>query len=114
MCASRRCTLFRRRRQKQRAGIAIVYFAILLVPITACMAFALDLGYLYLIRTELQRAADASALARASTLYPKPDAVELFAYHLPADDNMARLPHTESPGGAPRAGRPLTSRGCID
>ena len=51
----------------QRGAIAIM-FALSLVVLFACMGIALDLGRLYVVRTELQNAADAAALAGAKDL----------------------------------------------
>lgn len=63
-------TLFQRgsRRRGRRSGAIIVLFSVLLVVIVAMLALAIDVGYLYTVRTDLQRAADASALAGAAEL----------------------------------------------
>jgi hypothetical protein len=42
--------------------------ALLLVVIMACLAFAIDLGYSMIVRTQLQNAADSAALAGASQM----------------------------------------------
>ncbi len=52
-----------RRLSCRRRGNIIVLSAILMVIIMAFAAFACDVGYLCVIRTELQRSADAAALA---------------------------------------------------
>ena len=39
--------------------------AVLLVLLLGCVALAVDIGYLYVVRTELQRTADAAAMAGA-------------------------------------------------
>ena len=49
----------------RRSGNIIVLSAFLMVVMLAFIAFACDVGYLCVIRTELQRAADAAALAAA-------------------------------------------------
>jgi len=49
--------------RRARRGNVIVLSAILMVAMMAMIAFAVDLGYLYNARTEMQRAADASAIA---------------------------------------------------
>src|SRR6188768_3651839 len=49
--------------RRARRGNIIVLSAVLMVAMMAMIAFAVDLGYLYNARTEMQRAADASAIA---------------------------------------------------
>ena len=49
-------------------GAITVMVAIMLVVLLGCAALAIDIGHLYVARTELQRAADASALAGAMAL----------------------------------------------
>lgn len=49
-------------------GIAIVYVALLLVALLAFVGLAIDIGYMYLAKTQLQDAADAAAHAGASNL----------------------------------------------
>ena len=51
-----------------RKGAVIVMVAVLLVVLLGCVALAVDIGYLYVARTELQRAADAAAMAGAQAL----------------------------------------------
>ncbi len=53
------------RRRKKRSGSVAVLSAILMVVMFAFLAFAVDLGYLLVVRTELQRTADAAAIAGA-------------------------------------------------
>ncbi|MDX1963413.1 MAG: pilus assembly protein TadG-related protein [Pirellulales bacterium] len=47
----------------KRAGNVMMLTLFLLVGLLGCVAFAVDLGYLSMARTELQRTADAAALA---------------------------------------------------
>ena len=54
----------------ERRGVVAVNVAVLLIPIMAFLALALDCGYLLNIRTELQSAADAAALAAVRELVP--------------------------------------------
>lgn len=49
-------------------GIALVYVALLLIALLAFVGLAVDMGYMYITKTELQNAADSAALAGASTL----------------------------------------------
>ena len=51
-----------------RKGVVVVMVAVLLVVLLGCAALAIDIGYLYVARTELQRTADAAAMAGAQGL----------------------------------------------
>lgn len=53
---------------KSQKGMAMVYFALLMVVFFAFLGLAVDVGYMYLTRGQLQNAADAAALAGASRL----------------------------------------------
>jgi len=55
----------------QRRGNIIVMTALLMTGLIAFAAFAIDLGYLYAVRVELQRCADASAIAATWELIDK-------------------------------------------
>ena len=59
------CTQYQ---QGERKGAVIVMVAVLMVVLLGCVALAVDIGYLYVARAELQRAADAAALAGAQAL----------------------------------------------
>jgi hypothetical protein len=50
-------------------GITYIYIALTLALLLGFVGLAVDMGHLYLVRGELQNAADACALAGASTLY---------------------------------------------
>jgi Flp pilus assembly protein TadG len=52
----------------KRRGNVTVLTALMLVFFLACVAFAVDLGYIALVHAELQNAADSAALAGASKL----------------------------------------------
>jgi len=52
-------------RQSRRRGAVAVLAAIMLVMVLAMAAFAIDVDYLLLAKSELQRSADAAALAAA-------------------------------------------------
>ncbi len=52
----------------QPRGTVIVMVAIMLTVLLGCAALAVDIGYLYVARAELQRTADAAALAGAQVL----------------------------------------------
>jgi hypothetical protein len=49
-------------------GIAFIYVALLLFALIALVSIAIDIGYMYLSKTQLQNAADSAALAGASKL----------------------------------------------
>jgi Flp pilus assembly protein TadG len=53
---------------RQKKGSILVLTAILMVVSFAILAFAVDLGFLSMVRTQLQRTADASALAATQRL----------------------------------------------
>lgn len=61
-------------RGRQRRGIALPWIAISLVMLLSFVALAVDGGYIYVSRAQMQRAADASALAGASALLQGDDA----------------------------------------
>ncbi|MCA9243149.1 MAG: VWA domain-containing protein [Phycisphaerales bacterium] len=56
------------RRAPARRGVAVVYVAISMTVVFGMAAMAVDIGALYAAKAELQRAADAAALAAASEL----------------------------------------------
>lgn len=53
---------------ENRRGIAIVYIALALVVLVGMAALAIDVGYFYVVKSQLQNAADSAALAGASGL----------------------------------------------
>lgn len=55
----------RRPLRHRRRGNILLLTAALMVVMMACIAFSVDVGYLYIARSELQRTADASAIAAA-------------------------------------------------
>ena len=65
---------------KNRVGILVVLSALLLAVMLSCVALAADVGYLALVRTQLQAAADAASLAASQDL-PNIEAVWLVAEH---------------------------------
>ncbi len=50
---------------RRRRGATLVLVAVFLIPLTACVALAIDLGVLTFAQTQLADAADAAALAGA-------------------------------------------------
>lgn len=55
-----------------RKGVAVIYIALAILALVASLGLVIDLGHLYVVRGELQNAADASALAGAAVLYKDP------------------------------------------
>ena len=62
------------RRCPLRRGSILVLALVLMVVVFACAAFAIDVGYLSLLRTRLQLAADAGAMAGTDALAEGPGA----------------------------------------
>ena len=60
-------SLFRLR--KDESGVAFLYFTMTLPVLIGLTSFAIDLGYVWYVKTRLQVAADMGALAGASKLY---------------------------------------------
>ena len=69
----------KRSRKPKRSGAILVLLALLMVPLLAMVAFTMDYGYLLKVRTDLQRAADAAALAAVQDLVPASDGSQDFA-----------------------------------
>jgi len=67
-------------------GAITVLVAILMVILLGCAAMAVDIGHLYVARTELQRAADAAALAGALALGRGSDDDPYGDYYRSSDD----------------------------
>ena len=59
-------------KKKSRRGAIVVLAAALMVVVLGYAAFSIDTGYIVLARTQLQAAADASALAAAATMGSDP------------------------------------------
>src|SRR5690606_16084379 len=61
--------VLRRQRRQQQGAVAIIA-AIFLLAMIGTAAFAIDFGRWFVVKNELQNAADAAALAGAGRLYP--------------------------------------------
>ena len=61
-----------RRLVREHKGATVIFVAIAMVMLLGFVALAVDLGYLYVVRGELQNAADSGALAGAQVLYDDP------------------------------------------
>jgi Flp pilus assembly protein TadG len=78
----------RARSNHRRRGVTAVLIVLLLIVFFAMVAFAIDVGYMALTRTQLQAAADSAALAAASVLAAAPDTCYEVAADY-ADDHRA-------------------------
>src|SRR6476659_5386814 len=56
-------TFMKRRQKQKRRGTIVIMGAVLTIVMLAMVAFSVDLGYVLTAKEELQRTADASALA---------------------------------------------------
>ncbi len=73
-------TVFSPKRKSRRGGNIVVLFAFFLVVLVAMIAFAVDIGYVVLGRTQMQCAVDAGALAGAGALLDGSAVAEQTAY----------------------------------
>src|SRR5690606_10171946 len=73
------CMRNRHPRSRNRRGVIVVLFSVLLVVLVIILAFSIDVGYMYSVRTDLQRAVDAGALAAAGQLTNEPNKAEKTA-----------------------------------
>lgn len=71
-------TIRRQRRHKRHGAIAVLA-AVTMVVFLVMLAFSIDYGYLLASRSELQRAADAAALAAVQDLIPAADGSQNIA-----------------------------------
>jgi Flp pilus assembly protein TadG len=67
----------------RRPGAVVPLFALLLVPLMGMLAFSIDVGWITLVKTDLQTAADAAALAGAEKLQAL-----YVQYFLPGQQNQ--------------------------
>jgi Flp pilus assembly protein TadG len=63
---------------RPRRGAIAVLTAVMMIMLVGMVAFAVDYGYLVKVRTDMQRAADAAALAAARDLIPSPYGDQYF------------------------------------
>ena len=75
---------------RRRRGNVLVLTVILMVPLMAIVALAIDIGYLCHVKTELQRAADSAALAGASALFEPKTSLDSSYYALSPQALLAR------------------------
>ena len=68
-------------RCKKRSGTVLVMTVLLMVVMMAVLALSVDVGYLFALKAELKRSADAAALAGAAALYDQTQMqTELYEY----------------------------------
>ena len=67
------------RRRRQCRGVIAVLTALMILILAGMVAFAVDYGYLLKVRTDMQRAADAAALAAVQDLIPAADGTQDLA-----------------------------------
>ncbi|WP_136525518.1 pilus assembly protein TadG-related protein [Geomonas ferrireducens] len=84
----------RRIRKSDHRGFAVVYLALMIVVLVGFVSLAVDLGYMYVTRGQLQNAADAAALAGAAmnlgdSASVKQKAIEFAAKNKAAGDDVA-------------------------
>ncbi len=65
--------MIRYQQTSKRRGAMAVFLCIMLVPLLAAVALALDFGYVMYIQANMQRVADQAALAGVRDLVPNPD-----------------------------------------
>lgn len=85
---------FRRVIKRDRRGFAVVYLALMIVVLVGFVSLAVDLGYMYVTKGQLQNAADAGALAGAAmnlgdSTEVKQKAIEFAAKNKAAGDDVA-------------------------
>jgi Flp pilus assembly protein TadG len=62
----------------KRSGVVAPFVALLMIPMISMVAFMVDYGYLTVVRSDLQRAADGAALAGVLDLIPNPNGTQNF------------------------------------
>ena len=85
-----------RRGGRDRRAVTLIFAAFLMVIMLGMVAFAIDVGYIVLVRTQLQAAADSSAMAATAVMtLPRGDmtdtAKQFAGYHLAAGKNVRLL-----------------------
>ncbi|QDU98259.1 TadG family pilus assembly protein [Lignipirellula cremea] len=78
---------------RNRKAQVVVWAALMMVFVVGMVAFAVDVGYMLLTRSQLQNAADSAAIAGAAVMSQGTEAVvaeaqEFAAYHVAASDKV--------------------------
>ena len=61
--------MFTKRHREKRSGNVLILTLLAMIGMFGVLALAIDIGYLYMIDSELQRTADAAAMSGAWELY---------------------------------------------
>jgi len=77
-----------------RRGVILVLAAVMMVVMLGFVAFAIDLGYITLVRTQLQAGADSAALAAAATMGATPAEIRTTAQEFASYNRAGGLPIT--------------------
>ncbi|WP_136513112.1 pilus assembly protein TadG-related protein [Geomonas edaphica] len=80
---------FRRVKKKDARGFALVYVALMIVVLVGFVSLAVDIGYMYVTKGQLQNAADAAALAGAAMNLTDSASVKQKAIEFAARNNAA-------------------------
>ena len=116
-----------------RRGAMLPIVAVLLIPLLALVAFAIDIGYVAMTRTQLQAAADAAALAAANEIITnmagdpqtaaRSRAVNFALAHRAGNDQVRLSPEADIEFGywnqtarefqAPRPAEPITQVNAV-
>lgn len=78
------------RKEHRNRGQVLVFFALALVALLGFAALGIDVGYMYTVRHELQRSADAGALAGASRFINAPGETGVWADAAVQDEARTR------------------------
>ncbi|MBD3672671.1 MAG: hypothetical protein HUJ26_04000 [Planctomycetaceae bacterium] len=93
------CQLKKPSRESSRRGAVIPLLALSLIPLMGMMAFSIDYGYLRVVKSDLQRAADAAALSAVIELVPDPYGVQDYAAVRATVREYAQSNMTNAAGG---------------
>mgnify|MGYP001179548068 CR=1 FL=1 len=83
---------FRKIGKRDEQGFALVYIALMIVVLVGFVSLAVDMGYMYLAKGQLQNAADAGALAGAAMDLSNPTSVRQKAKQFAAVNKAAGDP----------------------
>lgn len=106
-CKSAPKAAARPQQRRRRSGNVLVFSVFLMIVLFAFLSLAVDVGYLCVVRTELQRTADVSAIAGAASLYRPWPSLENAQYCMPPNVTTARHQAREFVRHNPAAARTL-------
>ncbi len=84
---------YRRGPRTSRQAAVLVLAALLMILMVGMIAFAMDIGYIVLVRSQLQTAADSAAMAAAAVMGGEPGSAlktarQYAAYHTAGGENV--------------------------